>query len=65
MSEEYIRNHFVDIKDYANVIENRLDDEGCTLESVLADNKEMLKLAKEHNMNYIPIDKSYQADINL
>ena len=35
MSEDYIRNHFSDIKRYANVIENRLDDEWCTLESVL------------------------------
>jgi len=65
MSEEYIINHFVDIKDYANVIENRLDDEGCTLESVLADNKEMLKLAQEHNVNYILIDDRYQVDINF
>ncbi|MBE6802448.1 MAG: adenylate kinase, partial [Ruminococcaceae bacterium] len=42
MNEEYIRNHFADIKKYANVIENRLDDEWCTMESVLADNAEML-----------------------
>lgn len=59
--EEYIRNHFADIKAYANVIENRLDDEGCTLESVLADNKEMLKLAQEHNVNRILIDECYQV----
>ena len=65
MSEEYIINHFVDIKDYANVIEKRLDDEGCTLESVLADNKEMLKLAQEHNVNYILIDERYQVDIKF
>ena len=32
MSEEYIRNHFADIKKYANVIENRLDIEWCTIE---------------------------------
>ena len=49
LSEEYITNHFEDIKKYANVIENRLYDEGCTKESVLADNKEMLSLAKKHN----------------
>ena len=42
MSEEYIKNHFADIKKYASVIENRLDDEWCTMESVLADNAEML-----------------------
>ena len=27
MSEDYIRNHFADIKRYASVIENRLDDD--------------------------------------
>ena len=31
MTEKYIRNHFADIKKYANVIENRLDDEWCTM----------------------------------
>ena len=39
MSDEYIKNHFHDIIKFANVIENRLDNECCTLESLLADNK--------------------------
>ena len=65
MSKEYIRNHFADIKKYANVIENRLDDEWCTMESVLADNLEMLALAQEHNVNYILIDDKYEINIEL
>ena len=65
MSEEYIRNHFADIKKYARVIENRLDDEWCTMESVLADNLEMLALAREHNVNYILIDDKYEINIEL
>ena len=65
MSEEYIRNYFSDIKKYANVIENRLDDEWCTMESVLADNLEMLTLAREHNVNYILIDDKYEINIEL
>ena len=65
MSEEYIRNHFADIKKYANVIENRLDDEWCTIESVLADNAEVLALAKKHNANYILIDGQYEINIDL
>lgn len=65
MSEGYIRNHFEDIKKYANVIENRLDDESCTLESVLADNKEMLSLAKKHNANYILIHDKYEINIDI
>ena len=65
MSEEYIRNHFADIKKYANIIENRLDDEWCTVESVLTDNAEVLALAKKHNANFILIDDQYEINIDL
>ena len=65
MSEKYIRNHFNNIKKYANVIENRLDDEWCSMESVLADNAEVLALAKRHNSNYILIDDQYEIKIDL
>ncbi|MBR6741969.1 MAG: adenylate kinase, partial [Clostridia bacterium] len=65
MSEEYIRNQFADIMKYANVIENRFDDEWCTMESVLEDNAEILKLAKVHNANYILIDDKYEINIDL
>ena len=65
MSEEYIRNHFADIKKYANDIESRLDDKWCTMESVLADNAEVLALAKRHNSNYILIDDQYDIKIDL
>ena len=62
MSEKYIKNHFDDIKKYASVIEKRLDDEDCTLESVLKDNKQNLELAQKHNVNYIFIDDKYELD---
>ena len=65
MSENYIRNHFDDIKRYGNVIENRLDDENCTLDSVLKDNAQFSKLAKKSKMNYILIDDPYKIDIDL
>ena len=65
LSENYIRNHFADIKKYANVIENRLDDEWCIMESVLADNAEILALAQRHNVNYILIDDKYEINIEL
>lgn len=65
MSEDYIRNHFADIKRYAGVIENRLDDEWCTLESVLEDNSHILELVMNHNVNYVLIDDKYEIDINL
>ena len=62
MSEKYIRNHFDDIKKYANSIEKRLDDEGCTMQSVLDDNAAMLFLAKKYNVNYILIEEKYEMD---
>ncbi len=65
MSENYIRNHFSDIKNYSNVIENRLDDELCTMESVLADNAQVSELAKKHKVNYLLIDDRYEIDIAL
>ncbi len=65
MSEGYIRSHFSDIKKYANTIENRLDDAWCTMDSVLADNAEMLALAQKHHVNYILIDDKYEINIDL
>ena len=62
MSEKYIKNHFADIKTYANVIEARIDDD-CTIESVLADNAQILALAQKHNVNYILIEDKYEIDI--
>ena len=54
MSEDYIKSHFADIKKYVNVVENRLDDEWCTLESVLED-----------NAHYVLIDDKYEIVIDL
>ena len=65
MSEKYIKNHFANIKKYANVIENRLDDECCTIESIVADNAEVLSLAQKHNVNYILIEDKYEINIDL
>ena len=65
MSEKYIKNYFSDIKKYASVIENRLDDTDCTLESVLEDNARVLALAQKHKVNYLLIDDDYEIDIEL
>ena len=65
MSEDYIRIHFADIKKYANIIENRIDDAWCTMESVLLDNAQMLELAQKHKVNYLLIDDMCEIDINL
>ena len=65
MSEDYIRSRFSDIKEYANIIENRLDDEWCTMESVLEDNARILALAQKHKVDYVLIDDKYEIDMDL
>ena len=65
MSKNYIEKHFDDIKAYASVIENRIDDEWCTLESVLEENAKMLDLAQKHNVNYMLIEDKYEINIDL
>lgn len=65
MSEQYVKNHFEDIKEYANVVEQRLDDERCTMESVLIDNAKMLEQCQKHKVNYILIENEYKVDIEL
>jgi len=64
MSENYIRTHFNDIRQYADVIEKRMNDD-CTLESVLKDNARTLALAQRNEINYILIDNNYKIDIDL
>ncbi|MCI8389046.1 MAG: ATP-binding protein [Clostridiales bacterium] len=65
MSETYIRNHFGDIKKYASTIEDRLDDSYCTIETLLHDNDESLRMCKLYNADYILIDDTYNVDIAL
>ena len=64
MSERYIKNNFDSIKNYANVIERRLDDD-ISLESCLADNAKVLELAQKHNADILLIDGEYEIDIEI
>lgn len=65
MSERYIRSHFEDIKGYAGVIEQRLDDSDCTMEFVLRENAQTLEMCKKHGANYLLIDDEYNVDLKL
>ena len=65
MSQNYIKNHFYNIKKYASAVENRLDDKWCTIESVLEDNAQFLELVKKYNVEYVLIDDKYDIDIDL
>lgn len=65
MSRDYIINHYSDIKGCSNVIEKRLDDDSCTMETLLRDNVRFLELAQEHNVNYVLIYDKYEINIEL
>lgn len=65
MSESYIKEHFADIKKYASTIEDRLDDSYCTMETLLHDNAETLKMCRQYQAAYRLIDTSYPLDIDF
>lgn len=65
MSRDYIKNHFTSIKRYASAIEHRLDDEWCTMESVLRDNAQFLEFAQKYGVSYTLIDNEYEIPIDL
>ena len=65
MSSRYIENHFDDIRKFASVIEERLDDEDCTLEMVRRDNAKMQEKCVKYGVEPIYIDEVYQVDIEL
>lgn len=62
LSKEYIRSHFEDIKTYANVIEQRLDDTDYTMELALRDNLRTLELCKKYGADYLLIEGEYPID---
>lgn len=63
MSEEYIRSHYQDIKEYASVVERRMDDSDCTLENLLRDNAQTLEACREYGAEYILIDGTYHVEL--
>lgn len=63
MTEAYIRDHFDRIMEYANVIEERLDDSGCTMDSVLRDNLYFYEMCEKYDCDRILIDEDYRVDI--
>ena len=65
MSDNYIRRHLADIKAHANVIERRVDDSWLTEQLLLRDNRENLRLCREHGCPYLLIDHDYSVDYEL
>lgn len=64
MSENYIRTHFGTILDHASDVEQRLDDSGLSMEALIQDNQQNLKLCKQYGCDYILIDRDYDVNIS-
>ncbi len=62
LSENYIKTHFDDIKNNANIIERRLEDD-LNIYDVLEHNTHYLKSAKENNLTVVLIDQKYEIEI--
>ncbi|QYE99351.1 zeta toxin family protein [Paraclostridium sordellii] len=65
MTKKYIEDNFSDIKNYANIIEKRLDDSGCIKEELIKDNELNLNMCKKYNCDYILIDDDYKFEVVL
>ena len=63
MSKKYILKHIDDIKYYANVIEQRLDDGDFTLENALKDNEKILQQCLQFSLSYHLIDDEYNLPV--
>lgn len=62
MTEKYIEEHFEDIKSYASVIEDRMDDSGLCKERIIRCNKNRLEKCRKYELDYWLIDEVYNVD---
>ncbi len=65
MSEGYIRSHFDQIRACADVVEQRLDDSGCTMDALLADNAHYLAQCRRFGAECILIENEYRVELSL
>ena len=59
MSKSYIENNIKQIRNNANVIENRLDDD-ISIKELINDNQNYLTKCKEYNLRYHLIEEEYK-----
>lgn len=65
MTKKYIEDNFSDIKNYANLIEERLDDSSCIKEELIKDNELNFNMCKKYNCDYVLIDNNYKFEVVL
>ena len=64
LSEQYIRAHFDDITAHASCIEHRVDDEYCTQDLLIRENRRYLEGCKAHGLPYVLIEDDYQLSVD-
>lgn len=65
LSEGYIQSHYDAIREYADVIEKRLDDSDCTLETLLYDNARVLEMCRKYGVRYFLVDNDYRVEVDF
>lgn len=65
MSKKYISKHFDDMKRYASIIEQRIDDSDFTQENAIKDNEEILQQCQKFGLPYHLIDNEYNLNVDL
>lgn len=64
-SESYIQEHFSDIKQYANIIEQRIDDSHLSKTQLIKENQYNQKMCEQYQLPYQLIQAPYDVDIQL
>lgn len=64
MTENYLRNNFETIKQFANIVEQRITSD-LNLQKLIADNFNNLHKCQEYKLNYLLIDQEYILNIEL
>ena len=62
MTKNYIESNFSDILKYADVIEERLDDD-LSEENMITENEKNLDMCKKYGLEYILVDDKYFIDV--
>ena len=65
MTENYIKAHVFDIKEYSNIIEKRMFEEKISQEELIKENNYNLEMCKKFNNDYILIDNEYNVDYKI
>jgi hypothetical protein len=64
-SQRYIRTYYDEIRRWASVVENRGEDEGLTMETLLEDTRRNLAGCEENGCAYYLIEENYCVDADI